>query len=128
MTKTFKGHRTMKRIAVLIAALAISLSAQAGVFTPSISAGFCPGDQATTSTSASLSIPSGPTQALLTPSVDTYIRFGFGSATAVVGAANNVLLKAGAIYVLGIPNGNSVALAFISASSGSMNVCYGGGE
>lgn len=119
----------MKYLMAAAAALFMS-AAQSGTFTPwggGTSATYCPGDQSTSSSSASLTLPAGPTQVMVTPTTDTYIAFGTGTVTAVVGSG--VIAKAGVYLVLGIPGNNvSQKMAFISSASGTINVCYGSGE
>lgn len=110
--------------------LFLSTVACASTFAPSTVSGGCPGNESTSSTSASLAIPAGVQQVWLIPSVDTYVTFGAGSATAVVGSNQHLLPSA--IVILSVPNGNNPGgawdLAYVSASSGTLNVCFGAGE
>lgn len=119
----------MKTCAMLIAAAFLfcgSVEAQtsAAPFTPS--AGQQCGDKTTSSTAASVALPSGgPWQVYLTPSVATYIQFSRFGSTAVVGAG--IQLPAGVVMVLSAP-ANYVSLDYVSSSSGTMNICVGQGN
>lgn len=118
----------MKSI-LLGAALLISsftALAQSGApFTPS--AGAQCGDKSTSSTAASVALPTtqGSVQVYLAPSVATYVQFSQYGSTAATG--KGMQLPAGVVVVLTAPTGFG-SLDYVSATSGTMNICVGQGS
>lgn len=102
------------------------LGATATPFTPTAGA-HCK-DETTSSTAASVALPTGQGvqyQVYMAPSVATYVQFSQYGSTAQTG--KGMQLPAGVVVVLSAPVGYA-SLDYVSASSGTMNICVGQGN